>query len=375
MEQVAAVRCESYNMHEVYASVSQALQQLNFTVPSNKTILIKPNIMSQNVPDQHTVTHFSVLDALCKILRDNNCRIQIGESISFYQHGLTRKAFRVSHIEEVAASYGAELIPFEETRLVRVPTELEWLPALYLPQVLLDADMIINAGKLKTHSGMRLAGAIKNMFGCLPGGYKQRIHMWAENDFALADVFLEIHRILQPELSILDAVLSLDGGPSAIGRPVNTGRILAAPNAAALDVTACRIIGYSPTDIAALVQAKSRRMFGDFEEVEVLGDIAPVHFRHINKSPLKHEKKKDSLLVTDTYVALVIDHLLCTDCDICVKNCPVEAISPHLGCPSISQERCINCYNCLSVCPVKAVKIKPSPLNQLIRAVRKLTGL
>ena len=375
MEKVAAVRCESYNMHEVYAAVTEALQRLNFTIPSNTTILIKPNIMSQNVPEQHTVTHFSVLDALCRILRDNNCRIQIGESISFYQTGLTRKAFRVSRIEEVSASYGAELIPFEEAQLVRVPTELEWLPALHLPHVLLDADIIINAGKLKTHSGMRLSGAIKNMFGCLPGGYKQRIHMWAENDFALADVFLEIHRILQPELSILDAVLSLDGGPSAIGRPVKTGRILAAPNAAALDVTACRIIGYSPADIAALVQARSRGMFSDFEDVEVLGDIAPARFRHIDRSPLKHEKKKDSFLVTDTYVDLVIDHLFCTDCGICIKNCPVEAISPHIGCPRISQERCINCYNCLSVCPVKAVKIKPSPLNQLIRAVRKLTGL
>ncbi len=239
MDKVSVVECGSYELEEVYAAVKKALCQINFVIPENKMVLLKPNLMSQNSPEQHSVTHYALVDALCRMLKEKNCRIVIGDSSAFYQKGLTKEAFKTSKIKEVADKYGATLIAFEEAPLVLVPIDIgrtvktvpsrvlpakqnmktspSYLQELYLPQILFDVDLVINVCKLKTHGSMRLSGAIKNMFGCLPGGYKQRIHMWVDNKFELSDVILNIHESVKPALSVMDAVYSLDGGPSAIG--------------------------------------------------------------------------------------------------------------------------------------------------------------
>ena len=169
MEKVAVVECRSYDFEEVYEAITEALKRIEFTIPENITVLIKPNIMAQNRPDQHTVTHFAVVDALCRILKEKHCHIQIGDSIAFYEKGLTRKAFQTTKIQETAYKYDAELISFDEEPLVEVRSGLVGLDVLYIPKVLLEADLVINVGKLKTHGSLRLAGAVKNMFGSLPG--------------------------------------------------------------------------------------------------------------------------------------------------------------------------------------------------------------
>ncbi len=54
-----------------------------------------------------------------------------------------------------------------------------------------------------------------------------------------------------------------------------------------------------------------------------------------------------------------IEAELCTGCGLCVKNCPVDAISgekkePHV----IDQEKCIQCGECINHCKFNAVKVR-----------------
>jgi uncharacterized protein (DUF362 family)/NAD-dependent dihydropyrimidine dehydrogenase PreA subunit len=375
MEKVSAVECRSYETEEVYQAVKEAIERIGFVIPENKTVLIKPNILTQNRPEQHTITHYSVIDALCRILKERNCVIQIGESISFYQDGLTRKAFKISGIEEVASKYGALLIAFEEMPLVRISEDIEGLPELYIPRVLLDADMVIDACKLKSHGGLRLSGAVKNMFGCLPGGYKQKIHRWTGDEFELSDVFIDIHKIVKPALSVMDAVMSLDGGPTALGRPVKTSRILASENAAALDIAAAKMIGYRPEELPILLQAKKRGMIADFDDVEILGDTGSVTFKKLVKEDLNRRSDKNSMFVKDTYVGLSVDESICSMCKKCIAACPSGAITEKEGKIFLNEDTCISCYYCLSVCPENAIRIRPSFLNLFIRSVRWILKL
>jgi uncharacterized protein (DUF362 family)/NAD-dependent dihydropyrimidine dehydrogenase PreA subunit len=375
MVKLSAVECKSYDTEEVFTAVKEALRRIDFVIPENITVLIKPNIMSQNRPCQHTITHKSLVEALCRILQERNCRIQIGESISFYQGGLTRKAFTTSGLGEVAGRYGASLVAFEEVPLVRVSEGLVGLKELYIPKIILEADMAINACKMKTHSSMRLSGAVKNMFGCLPGGYKQKIHMWLGNEFELADVFVDIHNIVKPALSIMDAVVSLDGGPTALGRPVQTSRIFVSTNAAAIDIAAAKIIGCELAELPILLTAKKRGMIKSFEDVQVLGDIVPVKFRHLVKADPGRLFNKNSIFIRETYVDLAIDNAKCTKCEKCINACPAGAISASGGRIVLDKEICISCYYCLSVCPGKAVRIMPSRMNKLIRAARLVLRL
>ncbi len=375
MYYVSAVDCDSYDSELVFSAVKEALQRIGFELPFGKKVLIKPNIMTQNKAKQHTVTHPSIIDALCRLLDDNACSIFIGDSSAFYQKGMTRKAFETTGIGSVARKYGAELVPFEETPLCTVSEDIVGLDRLYMPKILFDVDMVIDACKLKTHAGMRFSGAVKNMFGCLPGGYKQKIHRWTDNEFELSDVFIDIHKVLKPALSIMDAVYSLDGGPTALGRPVRTGKIFASENPAALDIVTSSMIGYAPEQIPILLQARKRGLISDFGDIEILGEIKRIPFRHLVEQDLYRQCNRNGTFVKDTYVDLRIRSKKCTRCGNCMGECPVEAIEATDGGMRIDTEKCINCYYCLSLCKENAIAIDASMKNRGIRFLRKITGL
>ncbi len=377
MNKVAVVKVDSYDIQKIYYAVIDAINKINFKIPRNKTVLIKPNILAQNKPDQHSITHYSVIDAVCRIFKENNCNIQIGESISFYQKGLTRKAFVSSIIKEVAKKYNAELIAFDEEPLVKITDGIIGLKEFYLPEKLLKADIVIDMPKLKTHSGLRLTGAVKNMFGCIPGGLKQKAHIYVNNDFELSDIFLDICNIVQPKLSIMDAIISLDGGPSASGKPVKTGRILVSTNPVSLDVVAGKILGYKPEEISTLVRAKDRALINNFEDIRIIGDIPKVEFKKLIKGPIVLIKKKDDMFVTDTFVNPLIKFSKCNFCYKCLEFCPVDAIVKNNNYPliSIDYNKCINCYYCLSACPCNAIKTKSTWKNKFINIMRRILNI
>jgi len=372
METVSAAVCNTYDPAEVLESVRNAVEMAGFTIPEGKTVLIKPNVMSQNRPEQHSITHYSVVDAICVLLKEKRCRIWIGESGAFYQKGLTAEGFRISGIAAVAEKYGAELLAFEEQPLTAIPTSLHGHKEIYIARALLEADLVIDACKLKSHASMRFSGAIKNMFGCVPGGMKQKIHIWADSELALADVFLDIHESVRPSLSIMDAVYGLDGGPSAIGTPVRIGRIFASTNAAALDTVTGRMIGYEPLEIPALVRAKARGMIGDFDEINVIGSIEPVRFKHLTRGEFGIKYDKNSIFVCNTYIDVKIDESRCSRCGRCAEICPAGAITGAQGAFQIERERCVNCYYCMHICPEQAILEDPSAMNRFIRAARCL---
>jgi len=374
MDLVSAVECRSYEPGTVYDAVVSALTSIGYEVPGGRTVLIKPNVMSQNRPEQHTVTHFAVVAALCRLLAEHGCRVQIGDSEAFFERGMTRRAFRTTRLDRVASRFGATLIPFEEQPLVGLPTGLPWLDTLYLPQAVVEADVVINAPKLKSHSGLRLSGALKNMFGCVPGGYKQWIHRWSSSDFELSDVFVALHRLVPPAVSVMDAVVALDGGPAAIGRGVPTGRILASTSAAALDVVACRMIGYDPGEVSTLERARAAGLIRDYDEVDVVGSVERANFRRLPRGDIPLRKGSDGFLVTATYVDVAVG-AACDGCGLCLGSCPVDAIVRDGARVAVREQLCINCYHCLTVCPRDALRARPSAANLAIRGVRTLVGI
>ena len=378
MEKVTAVKCESYEVDRVFQAVNEAIETIGFQLPEGKKVLIKPNIMSQNKPEQHTITHFSVVEAICRLLKERENDIFIGESIAFYQKGLTEKAFVTSGIQQVAYKYQATLVEFEKVELFKIKkseSDIKGLDELYIPRILLDVDMVINVCKLKSHSAMRFSGGIKNMFGCLPGGYKQKIHQWANSEVELSDVFIDIHKIIKPALSIMDAIVGLDGGPTALGKPVKTGLILASENPAALDIVAANMIGYKAEEVPMFIQAKRRKIIRDDEEIQIIGEINPFQFRRLVKGNLEKHYNNNSIFVKHTYVDIKVDNNRCDQCERCINACPVEALCLKNECVHVDVEKCINCYHCIFVCPNNAIDIEPTFMNRLGWGIRKVTGL
>ena len=55
---------------------------------------------------------------------------------------------------------------------IQVPLKSRLIDKLVISRAILDADLIINVPKFKTHMQTRVTGAVKNMFGILVGAEK-----------------------------------------------------------------------------------------------------------------------------------------------------------------------------------------------------------
>jgi len=383
MHIVSVSRIDGYDVRIIRSSIERMLKEMDYKIPRNQSVLIKPNLMAQNRPNQHTTTNHVFLEALLAILSDSRCKISIGDSIAFFQNGLTRKAFSVTKIEDVARKYGAKLVPFEEEKLKKI--DLSGYPFLadfpvkeiYVPAIIFEVDTFINACKLKSHgNGFRLSGALKNLYGIIPGGFKQKIHIMCKDDMATCDLIVSLHQITRPSLHIMDAIIGLDGGPSAFGKPVKVGAIIASENGAALDTVASGIIGYEPEEVPLLVRAKALGLISYFSDTVVKGEPPKVSFKKLFRGPFSGKRKKDNVFITDTFVYPVVIGQNCDNCGECVSFCPKSAIKRSLeGDYSIDYNVCIFCYYCLTGCTRKAIGFKSTMKNKVIRFLWKTLRL
>ena len=79
--------------------------------------------------------------------------------------------------------------------------------------------------------------------------------------------------------------------------------------------------------------------------------------RYFRDEYLEHVKeKKCRANECKNLSQIMIDPEKCRGCDLCKKNCPVQAISGEPGkVHEIDQSKCIKCKSCVQVCPFKAI--------------------
>ena len=114
MHDVSIAPCNTYHPSELRAALERALGLLDFDIPRGVRVLVKPNAVTNNRPEQATATHPAVVDAVCGLLADASCDITIGDSSAYWFPGYTRAAFEALGVGEVARRHGAALVCFEE---------------------------------------------------------------------------------------------------------------------------------------------------------------------------------------------------------------------------------------------------------------------
>ncbi len=378
---VAVEPCGSYDLDTVHRAMERALMALNFRIPRGKRVLLKPNVIGQNTPEQAATTHPAVVEAACRIFMDQGCSVTIGDSSAFYQGGGTREAFVTTGIAAVAKKYGAALLPFEATTLKRI-TSGEVLNPFYLTEAVFQHDLVVNLPKLKVHRLARYTGAIKNLYGCIPGGTKQVYHRpyqhHPEYRRVWAGPLVDVYESINPALNILDAVVGLHrDGPAANGEPRRTGVLMASRNGAALDVIACTMIGFDPAWVPAVAEA-ARRGLTPIRGIRVLGDLPSVPYDRAPESttPKGILGKIDDYVFDQFIMEPRVDERACDGCGACVEKCAVRALVPGAGgVPRVDYHACIYCYCCEEYCTRGAVSLHGSPVNHVMRAFRYLLKL
>ena len=162
---------------------------------------------------------------------------------------------------QAAAASGAELCYDASTRTVSLPAGRVLKQAEVIAPVA-EADGVFDLPKLKTHVLMSMTGAVKNLFGVLPGLSKVGYHATHPSQEQFADVLLDLAEYVRPRLSIMDGVLAMEGdGPGASGTPRHAGVLLVSDSPLALDAAAAALIGLplasAPTPVWAVASARA----------------------------------------------------------------------------------------------------------------------
>ena len=257
----------------------------------------------------------------------------------------------------------------EEQKLVEIKDEkAEILKHFFLPKPVKEADLIINVAKLKTHTLTKITCAIKNLYGCIPGGMKQNFHRDAVGERKFSSLLVDIYQNIKPRLNIIDAVIAMEGeGPSS-GKPKKINLLLASENAIALDIVASKLMGFKPRKILAIKEAIKRKLYPNYE-IKIVGDLKEIpNLRFEKPSRFKRALVK-AVLLGMTREKIVCDKEKCTRCRICERHCPVKAISLNPF-PVIDEKKCIRCFCCIEVCPEHALYLKDNIAKRVIKKLR-----
>ena len=381
--QVYAASCPDYEQAEacIRALVEQMGGMGRFVRPGER-IVLKANLLRAAPPESAICTHPAVVEAVARLVKEAGGTPVICDSPggALHKEAVLRSLYEKTGMAAAAAAAGAELALDPSTRTVSLP-EGKVLRQAEIITPVAEADGVIDLCKMKTHVLMSMTGAVKNLFGVIPGLSKVGYHATHPDHATFADVLLDLTGYVKPRLSLMDGILAMEGdGPGSSGTPRQAGLLLAAANPLALDTAAGAIMNLPRQDNPVLLAAERRGLTPcRMEDVELIGGtveelrMADYKFPASTKSNLMDflgplARPAERLCKKALSQTPRIDGAKCVGCGICAKSCPGQAIA--MTAPGkkarISQKACIHCYCCHELCPQRAVELHQSWLGRLL---------
>ncbi|WP_022849766.1 DUF362 domain-containing protein [Limisalsivibrio acetivorans] len=322
-------------------------------------ILVKPNLLLAAPPDRAITTHPAVVDAVITELRKfTDAEIVLGDSpgANFKNYNIVLDKTCMTPVLE---KHGIEAVRFESS----APSSREGRVYASIGD---RADLIVNVCKLKTHSLTGLTLAVKNMFGLVPGTAKVGYHREHPVDSDLAANIYDLFTFFKGRmLNIMDGITAHEGDGPSRGRAKDTGIMAASDDAVALDIAVTRLLGFE--EGFCLTNAAAVENGYDSSSIEVTAENVPEGSsikRPISKMRNILPGFLKKYLAEQVYVKPVIIGEKCIKCRLCVKSCPVDAISEG-ELFSIDHDKCVECFCCHEVCESDAVGVKRSLLHRM----------
>jgi uncharacterized protein (DUF362 family)/ferredoxin len=376
---VSLVKCPGYEVSALRHAVSSALGFLGgiekFAKPG-KRVLLKPNVMMPKPYGFAANTHPLFLQSVIEIFREAGSEVTVGESSAGSQAGLTftKRALAISGIEDVCKKSGVRLVNFDLDSVAPVDIQNSFVTNIHLAKSVVDADLVVSLPKFKTHAfGNIITGALKNMYGTIPGQMKAEYHRLAPKPEDFYTIVRDVYKAVHPGLIIFDAIEAMEGnGPSA-GTPFPLGLIIASADGVAADAVASELIHVpSMKVLTTRLAAEAGLGKGRMDEIEVvgeeLGQAAPRGFKLPAMAVPNPALYRFVLNMTKTIP--VIDHEKCTLCKTCASSCPMKVIEEKDGKMVMDRAGCIRCFCCSEVCPEQA--IRPKRKNVLGNVLSKI---
>jgi len=373
---VAITRCRDYDVHRIKDSLYELIELLggwSTFFPKGSKILLKPNLLSARKAEKGITTHPNVVYAVAESLLEYGVNVAFGDSPAGAHKGVKRVHVNTG-MEEVSQKLSIPLVNFEKSGAHQFESNGF---DLKIARVLDEFDYIINLPRLKTHSLMLYTGALKNMYGIVPGFQKTEYHKLYPKPKDFGRLLVEIYNSRKPVLNIMDAITGMEGdGPSSGELRYDVGLLIVSSDAVALDAVAETIIGMKKQSPTTHIAESNHIGENNLHNIEVIPDkIEEYILTTPFKLPLTKSKMADYVpafltkpLAKLIWIRPALDAELCIKCSKCLQMCPVNAITMdnhNSGKPVFDYKKCVLCLCCHEICPEKAIVLERSRLAKL----------
>ena len=326
-------------------------------------VLIKPNLLAPARPEKAMLTHPLIVRASVEYVLEKGGLPLVADSPAMGSFG---RVLEESGISEALKGLDVECREFKRSVLVDLGAPFN---RIELAEDVMNADLVLNLPKLKTHTQMLLTLGIKNLFGCIVGLRKPEWHFRTGVDRKMfASLLAGIYSVIGPAVTLLDGILAMEGqGPGKSGVPRKLGMVIAGADALAVDMTVCRMLDIAPdsllTNRMAVEMGLARGEIlvdGDFQLITDfrLPEVTPLVFgpRRLHGFMRRHLVQRPRS-----------DDSLCKLCGECRKYCPVKAVTVEKKRLTFDYQACIRCYCCIEVCPHGALRAVETGYGRIAR--------
>ena len=273
---VSLTQAHTYKREALRESIIALLEPLGgmaaFIKPKQR-VLLKPNLLTGARPGKECTTRPELVYVIAQMVQEVGGQPFLGDSPAF---GTAKGVAIASGYQPILDELNLPIIDFQGKRYETVN---QGFNHLLLSKEAMEADVVINLPKVKSHSQLVLTLGTKNLFGCVPGKMKAWWHMEAGKDAnRFGEMLVETARAINPNLTIIDGIIGHEGNGPSGGEPRNLGILGASTDVFALDRAVAKILNVPPQDIPTV--AASLRL-------GLIDELTTIHFPHLHPEALQ----------------------------------------------------------------------------------------
>ncbi|BAQ62611.1 iron-sulfur cluster-binding protein [Geminocystis sp. NIES-3708] len=266
MTQVSLIKAQSYDLEQLRTSLENLLMPLggiSAFVKKGDRVLLKPNLLTASRPTKECTTRKEIVYCVAQMVQEVGGKPFLGDSPAF---GSAKGVAKANGYLPLCEALNLPIIEFQSKKY---SVDNNNFQHLRLSKEAMEADVIINLPKIKSHMQLSMTMGVKNLFGCVPGKMKAWWHMEAGKDASrFGEMLVETAKAINPDLTIIDGIIAHEGnGPSA-GEPRELGILGASHNVFALDVAIADMLNVCSEIVPTLVAQKKLGLLSDIKDIQ-----------------------------------------------------------------------------------------------------------
>lgn len=373
--EVAIVKVDEHGSLDQAVATALDLIDARQVIGPEDRVLLKPNLL---IKLRNACTEGDFIRSVAHYIKQTNANISLGDSPGQFR-SRARHILKSLGTEAVLEEEGITYAEFESGGVLVDNQTGKHMRRYHIARPVMEADLIVNLPRPKSHIEAVYTGAIKNYWGIIPGGEKAQCHLYGKNQEQFGETLVDNYQMLlslgKKQLTVMDARTFMEGlGGPASGIMRKTGVIIAGLDAVAVDIVALAVGRANALKAVPHLRECDRRGLGttDLDRIRILG------------KPIEEVRLKRRIGITASAMADFIgifsrslvhrmarrmptlNKSACNQCGDCYNICPNGAVSwQKKQYPVFDREKCISCLCCVECCLQRALDARGAGLSGL----------